>query len=347
MHCSDKNPQGPDDNGISIDSIPPATVTTLATRSPTTSTLALVWVAPGDDGMTGQASAYDIRYSDQLITEQNWGSAVSIDQALTPDIAGEYETFIVKGLPSGTNLYFALKALDEVPNLSALSNCASGATNHDGMAPLQVLDLEGMTISDSECILTWTSTGDDGLAGRASLYDIRYSTSPITEQNWESASQVVSEPPPKPSGEADSCVVTGLVPETNYYFAMRVADEVPNWSEISNSCPVLAWSEYFWAVPTSVYRGEVVHVLFRTSNPEIVAVNVWGNRFEYPYGWHYEMFRHLENGSFPNGVHTTIWDLTDDDGNPIPENYTVQYMISYHVGEAKIDSAFIRIYSGN
>lgn len=345
IRCSEKSPQGPDGNGGAVDTIPPAAVTNLGTRSPSVSTVALVWVAPGDDGTTGRASAYDIRYSTAPITGENWESAVPIDEVPAPKPAGEYETYVVKDLPSGTDLFFALKTSDEVPNVSALSNCASATTEADAMAPYMVLDLEGLTISDTECILTWTSTGDDGLVGRASSYDIRYSTERITEDNWHSAVQVTGEPSPKSSGRPDTCVVSVLTPGTNYYFAMKVADEVPNWSGLSNMCPLLAWSENFWVVPTSVYRSEVVHVLFRASTAENIEINVWRNRFVYPYGWQYYIFRHLLSGSFPSGVHATAWDLTDDEGNPIPESYTVQYMISYHLADVKIDSCFIRIYS--
>jgi hypothetical protein len=309
------------------------------------STLSLVWVAPGDDGSTGQASAYDIRYSTSLITEQNWDSAVPLVNVPAPRPAGEYETIIVRELPSGTNLYFALKTSDEVPNESALSNCASGATNADGIAPFEVGDLAGKALSDTEVILTWTATGDDGLAGQAAAYDIRYLPDPITEQNWQSAGQVNSEPSPKPSGEPDSCVVTDLTPGTNYHFAMIVADEVPNWSDISNSSPVLAWSKTFWVVPLTIYGDDTLTVFFRTSPPESVEVNVWRNRYEYPYGWRYEMFRHLVSGRFPGGAHSAVWDQTDDHGVPIPENYPVQYLITYHVDGARVDSAYVRRYS--
>jgi hypothetical protein len=36
-------------------------------------------------------------------------------------------------------------------------------------------------------------------------------------------------------GSAETFTVTGLFPDTTYYFALKAADEVPNWSGISNS----------------------------------------------------------------------------------------------------------------
>lgn len=82
--------------------------------------------------------------------------------------------------------------------------------------------------------LRWTSTGDDGTTGTARQYDIRYSTSPITESNWNSATQVSGEPAPKPAGSREVFEVSGLKPNIAYYFAIKIADERPNWSTLSN-----------------------------------------------------------------------------------------------------------------
>lgn len=82
--------------------------------------------------------------------------------------------------------------------------------------------------------LTWTAPGDDGATGRAASYDIRYSTAPITETHFASATSVPNRPSPLPAGQTQSLTVAGLQPGTTYYFALKTADEVPNWSAISN-----------------------------------------------------------------------------------------------------------------
>lgn len=81
--------------------------------------------------------------------------------------------------------------------------------------------------------LEWTATGDDGTSGTALEYDVRYSTNPITESNWESALLVFGEPDPQPSGSAEKFTVQGLASGTTYYFAIRVSDGL-NWSPLSN-----------------------------------------------------------------------------------------------------------------
>lgn len=112
---------------VCSDTTPPAAVTDLRhVFSPTTSSMILNWTAPGDDGSTGTASTYDIKYSTSLITDANWSSASTCTGEPTPSVPGTTETFTVSGLSTGTIYYFAMKTSDEVPNESTLSNVISG-----------------------------------------------------------------------------------------------------------------------------------------------------------------------------------------------------------------------------
>ncbi len=106
----------------------PGTVTTLAARDVTTSSVTLAWTATGDDGTTGTATTYDIRYATSLITDANWDSATQLTGEPAPSIAGSSETMAVGGLTDSTTYYFAIKVIDEEDNASALSNVASATT---------------------------------------------------------------------------------------------------------------------------------------------------------------------------------------------------------------------------
>ena len=83
-------------------------------------------------------------------------------------------------------------------------------------------------------VLAWTSSGDDGTSGQASLYDVRYSTAPITEATFSSALQVTGAPLPQQPGMPEELVVTGLNPLTDYYFLVKVLDNAGNASDVSN-----------------------------------------------------------------------------------------------------------------
>ena len=88
-------------------------------------------------------------------------------------------------------------------------------------------------------MLTWTAVGDDGMVGQASHYDIRYYADSITTTNWDFCNRVADEPSPLPSGSLESFVVDGLQPNMKYWFAIKVGDEVPNWSLLSNVSSVM------------------------------------------------------------------------------------------------------------
>jgi hypothetical protein len=85
----------------------------------------LTWTAPGDDGATGTATSYDIRYSTSSITsEAEFDAASVVPGSPTPQPGGTSETFTVTSLPSGT-YYFAIKAEDDAGNIGAVSNSPS------------------------------------------------------------------------------------------------------------------------------------------------------------------------------------------------------------------------------
>ncbi|MBN2411433.1 Ig-like domain-containing protein [candidate division KSB1 bacterium] len=103
----------------------------------------------------------------------------------------------------------------------------------DTTPPAAVDDLFATTLGSTSIELEWTATGDDGTTGQATEYDVRYSQNPITDLNFNSATQASGEPAPKTSGSTENFAVSGLVSNTTYYFALKVSDG-SNWSNISN-----------------------------------------------------------------------------------------------------------------
>ena len=221
---------------IKPDATAPAAVSNLTASGPTSSTINLNWTAPGDNGSSGTATTYDIRYSTSTITDGNFGSATQVTGEPSPSVAGSAESMTVTGLSPSTTYYFAMKTSDEGPNTSAISNVTSATTSAaaDTTAPGAVSNLTASNPSTSTIDLDWTAPGDDGSSGTATTYDIRYSTSTVTDGNFSSATQVTGEPSPSVAGSAESMTVTGLSSGTTYYFAMKTLDEVPNTSNLSN-----------------------------------------------------------------------------------------------------------------
>ena len=99
--------------------------------------------------------------------------------------------------------------------------------------------------SRDSVMLTWTAPGDDGNAGTASTYDVRYSTSAITESNWDYATSCTGVPAPKPAGSSESFTVTSLPYNRTYFFAIKAYDNVGLFS-ISNSPSIATLDFKYW-----------------------------------------------------------------------------------------------------
>ncbi len=216
------------------EAVPPVAVADFTIFASSPNSITLNWTAPGDDGNSGTASQYEIRYSTSSIDNGNFSAATLVSGVPVPQVAGSQESFEVTGLNPNTTYYFAIKTADEIPNWSDISNVVSGSTDLENIAPLAVTDFDAVNPTSSSITLTWTASGDDNSTGTASEYDIRYSTSSITDANWSSAAQLSGEPSPQVAGSSEQLVVSGLNPSTTYYFALKIADEVPNWSGLSN-----------------------------------------------------------------------------------------------------------------
>ncbi len=107
----------------------------------------------------------------------------------------------------------------------------------DTIPPGAIADLTTYNVLSISARLSWSAPGDDGQSGRAQMYELRYSQLPVdidTLDWWESAAQVAGLPEPSPPGLLDSCVVSGLRPESLYYFAIVSYDELGNRSGFSN-----------------------------------------------------------------------------------------------------------------
>ena len=163
---------------------------------------------------------------------------------------GDY-TLIIEGMVDSTTVYSRSfeGSIDEgeQQGLNAIVSAVAGPITidiPDTIPPGAVTDLGTGDPAVDFVTLSWTAPGDDWNTGTASEYDIRYSTQPITEANWDGATQCAGEPAPQSAGSSEVFTATGLTPGA-YYFALKTADEIPNWSELSNVAQGSTWSYIF------------------------------------------------------------------------------------------------------
>ncbi len=256
----------------SSDTTPPAAVT-LFVGSATTTSLIVFWTAPGDDGASGTATSYDLRYSATPITADNFATASKVRSCKSggsglakPKSAGGAEVCVVQQLYADTNYYFALKTFDEAGNVSPLSSCPSCPVrtipSSDTTRPGQITDLAVVSATKDTMTLCWTAPADNGTdlaSGFATEYEVRYSrrrivddgvTPGVGESTFSNAlpAQVLDGlAPPKQVGMKECYLVTvkndintggGIIDpriwNTRFYFAMKTIDEARNKSLLSN-----------------------------------------------------------------------------------------------------------------
>ncbi|MBO9610465.1 MAG: fibronectin type III domain-containing protein, partial [Paenibacillaceae bacterium] len=109
-----------------------------------------------------------------------------------------------------------------------------GGALKDETPPSAVTDLTTTAVGSIAATLQWTAPGDSGTAGTAASYEVRYSTSNITADNFSAATLVANAPAPLGAGTKQTMTISGLTPETTYYFALKTKDGAGNISALSN-----------------------------------------------------------------------------------------------------------------
>lgn len=236
----------------------------------------LTWTAPGDDGTSGTASQYDVRYSITDITPLNWSDASQAANEPDPQLAGSPESFIVTSLDPAVRYYFAVKATDEAGNWSRLSNVAN-ATPTDKIPPAAIEDLSAESGSnEGEISLNWTAPGDDGTKGMVSAYLLKYSMEMITTENWDEATIYEEFIDPLVAGEKQSVIMTGLEPGGEHYVTIKACDESANFSELSNVESCAAGTGFSLDVDEGQVEplAPVANAVLHSSRPTLSVKNI-------------------------------------------------------------------------
>jgi hypothetical protein len=141
----------------------------------------------------------------------------------------------------------------------------------DMTPPAAVTDLRVTSVAQPSLTLAWTAPTDPDNA-QATRYDFRYSSSgPITNTNFNAATHYEITAP-RTAGSTESATVVGLQAGIQYWFAIKTADAVPNWSNLSNSPSAVTQSgsrtdpppagQCWWCLPIDVVRAIIAPLGF-------------------------------------------------------------------------------------
>jgi gliding motility-associated-like protein len=235
--------------------IPPAAVTDLeAISGATEGSINLSWTAPTEDGaIGGKVSSYILKYATFSVNDGGdttvwWNhpqTLTGLDEG-SPKEPGETETLIIPGLSPGNTYYFAIKSIDDVEAISPIDtktasfNQANAIPPGDDTPPAAITTLSAIPGTEGGAIdLSWKAPGDDGVTGTLDgKYRIDYAT---YTKSWNLTDYEISISTSGVNpGDAQSYTVTGLKEGATYYFRIWTADDLNNWSEISNGATTWA-----------------------------------------------------------------------------------------------------------
>ncbi len=198
------------------DLAPPDPVKDLAVATSTDSTLTLTWTAPGDDGMSGTVSQYDLRMDTKAIATEDALLAPIVGGEPDPLSGGTPQTMVIKDLLPGTKYWFIIRAQDKRANVSKFSNVATGETLFDTTPPV-ISKIKAADIGPSSARVTWVTdepANSEMQYGTTSAYGLKMATGTKEKEH--------------------AFTLLNLVPETLYYYILGSTDNYGNKTETVN-----------------------------------------------------------------------------------------------------------------
>ena len=171
-------------NGGPCLTAPNAVTTLVASTGSVGDSILLTWTAPGDNGGSGviTAGTYDIQYASYTSVVFSTANAqVGISTSnVTP---GTSQSYTLTGLTGNVTYYLRLWTVDEVANVSGISN---GATNYaEVYAPTAVTPSNGGWVNTSSPTFTWSEQNTTStlntfdLSGASNFASIMQSSSTV------------------------------------------------------------------------------------------------------------------------------------------------------------------------
>ncbi len=237
------------------------------------------------------------------------------------------------------------KLLQSTDNIDAtnpgyIGRLGTGRTNaylavqsDTGIPPSKITDFSSTAVTETSATLTWTATGRNGDDGKAHAYEVRYSTDTILASTFDAAELYFQSIVPKASGETESFVVEGLLPETKYFFALKARNYFGNTSEISNvatfttaDAPILSVQPDSLVISLDEGDSIIVNIVINNRGKEILNFTFP----DFPSGTSTQSFVtevSPNSGSIGPGASQNV-SLKFEAGTSTPSNYFDQIRIS-------------------
>lgn len=141
----------------------PGTIKDLKLEEVGNTTINISFSAPGDDFYKGKASKYEIRYSEEAFTEDNFQKAKVYAYVPSPEKPKTEQLWQLRSLEPGKKYYIALRSFDENDNPSNISNIIAAETI-DNIPPEKPEDPQ-LIASNQSIYISWRKSEEKDLAG--------------------------------------------------------------------------------------------------------------------------------------------------------------------------------------
>lgn len=198
----------------------------------------LVWSTPPDDydtqagGISG--GVFRLAWNDTGIALTTDSPHIDISTTTAAGTSNYYTVSGLTDLGSGVTYYFSIWTADEAGNWSAISIPATAWAQIDVTPPDPVTGLNA-TAFWRGVNLAWTVPGDDGYVKNINSghFQVTYSS----YIDFTSSTTVTVDGFSALQGVTTNYTVLGLSNTTMYYFSVKTADELMNWSDVSVDTP--------------------------------------------------------------------------------------------------------------
>lgn len=192
--------------------------------------LRVTWTGPKELGCLSQKAIYEVEIAGNQKSPQAWER---VKHPSRPVVLEQKELLDIPGLAPGGTYPLRMRTIDGLGRPGPWSQPVTATLPvHDRTPPAAVTDLKIRGRDISFVVLQWTAPGDDGAIGQATAYDLRSSTSPITEETFSAATSIPTRAPGI-AGTIEVITVTKLPPGQGQFFAVRARDEAGNWSSLT------------------------------------------------------------------------------------------------------------------
>jgi hypothetical protein len=237
-----------------------------------------IFVAWAYDKTSGDDIGMEIYFANSTDEGGSFGTNIKVNDA--PPTASYSHKWPSLAVGNDTEVYVAWKDHRGDHNRIWFSKAP------DATWPSKITDLDAVDATANSITLNWTAPGDNFDLGTAAEYDIRYSTSDITETNWADATQVEGEIEPNITETHESFEVTGLGNDTLYYFAIKTLDERNNTSPLSKVVSRKTLAEEPNLPPTApVVSGPQAGSKNTDYNYTAVSTDDDNNTLQYTFDW--------------------------------------------------------------